>query len=262
MSYLQHHKRRRTFFIGIFFIAVIISILVFRPTMPRFLTEWAHMLGVPVWQAKNTLVAQAGGILSLLSSKRSLLEENVLLQEEVDRLRLQLLASSALEDEVKRLADVATQRSEEGSVLAAVLVKPNVAPYDTLIIDRGRDDGLIKGDRVLVEGAIIVGVVTEVYTRSAHVTLFSSPGIESAVVIGPSHIQSVARGRGGGNFEAVLPRGVAIEKGDEILMPGISPLLFGVVEEVIAKPSDSFQTILFKNPVNASEIYYVELIPQ
>jgi cell shape-determining protein MreC len=104
--------------------------------------------------------------------------------------------------------------------------------------------------------------VTEVYQRSSIVTLFSSPGVLTSVVIGPSHIQATAEGKGGGNFEAVLPRGVAVQEGDAILMPGINPLLFGTILKILAAPSDSFQTILFKNPVNMFELYYLELVPK
>ena len=99
--------------------------------------------------------------------------------------------------------------------------------------------------------------LNEVFKNSARATLFSFPGRSADVLIGDSGIITTAIGRGGGNFEAKLPREIEIEAGDPIVIPEIDSHIFAVVEDVVSKPTDSFQTIYFKNPVNISELEWV-----
>ena len=42
-------------------------------------------------------------------------------------------------------------------------------------------------------------------------------------------------GRGGGNFEMIIPRDLTVSKGDQVVLPGISPYVVGIVETITSR---------------------------
>ena len=194
----------------------------------------------------------------LIESKQSLIIENGNLRQEIQKLNGRLLEFNRLVAENLDLKNL-LGRKEIGysEILVQIMSGPNQTPFDTILIDRGEAAGVKLGDRVIAVGSVPIALVTEVFKNSARATLFSFPGRSADVLIGDSGIITTAIGRGGGNFEAKLPREIEIEAGDPIVIPEIDPHIFAVVEDVVSKPTDSFQTIYFKNPVNISELEWV-----
>src|SRR3989344_7842889 len=58
-------------------------------------------------------------------------------------------------------------------ILGAVLLRPPATPYDTLVIDAGKEEGAVVGDYVSAGGSGLVGTISEVYAHAARVRLFS-----------------------------------------------------------------------------------------
>jgi len=56
-----------------------------------------------------------------------------------------------------------------------------------------------------------------------------------------------------------LPRDFVLEKRTEIILPGITPYIVGIVETIISDPRDSFQKALLVSPVNIQELKFVEV---
>ena len=81
------------------------------------------------------------------------------------------------------------------------------------------------------------------------------------VLVGTSTVEKTATGMGGGNFSLQMPVGSNVNIGDPIIIPSISANIFSMVEKIDSEPTDSFETILFKSPVNISELQYVEVVP-
>ncbi len=104
-----------------------------------------------------------------------------------------------------------------------------------------------------------IGLITEVDSSTSKVELFSSPGKKYNVEIGKKHVTVTATGRGGGTFEAVLPREANVEVGDVVIIPSIEPLAFATVTSIISDPARPFATILFQSPVNTFELHWVEV---
>ena len=116
-----------------------------------------------------------------------------------------------------------------------------------------------------------IGRVSVVYPFSSKVTLFSSPGEKTEVVIEgkPARLNDISRsggnvfteliGRGGGNFETILPRDFILNKGDTVTLPGIVPYVIGVVETTISDPRDAFTKVLLTIPLNIFELKFVEV---
>ena len=148
---------------------------------------------------------------------------------------------------------------EPERTLAVVLAKPDMTPYDTLIIDVGKDDNVSVGDTILFEN-VILGEVSEAYQTTSKVWLYSSHGEYVDVFIGDNAITAEAKGLGGGNFEIELPRNVDVFVGDSIYIPKFHPQILGIVEHINSDPNDAFERILFRSPVSLFSLRFVDVI--
>ena len=165
-------------------------------------------------------------------------------------------------------------------ILGSILSKPNQSPYDTLVIDVWDNKGIKVGDIVFALSNVPIGRVGIVYNFSSKVVLFSSPGEKTQVVVPAGSSGTVeaggdtrpndrnlpvgqvfteAVGRGGGNFEIILPRDIVLAKGAEVVLPGINSNVLGIVEAIVSDPRDSFTKILLTSPVNIFELKFVEV---
>ena len=164
-----------------------------------------------------------------------------------------------LQNENADLKKLLETRASSSSVVAYVLKKPPFSAYDTFIIDAGTDAGVENGDKVFAIGGVIIGEIAEATPFTSKVKLYSSHGEKYEVFIGQANVQATATGRGGGSFEAVLPRDVKISEGDAVTIPHLTTTVFGVVKKVIADPARAFSTILFSQPINIYEQKWVEI---
>lgn len=227
---------------------------------PQTVSGFLHTIARPLWNAQRATVALMEGVPHFLQSKQKLIEENNTLSDKIKVMQLQLYSRNVLYEENKELKELLGRETAEHTLLAGILSRPNSSLYDTFVIDIGRNAGVGEGARVMVSGDIVIGIVDAVFKNTSLVTLFSTPGEETEIVIGPQQIIATAIGRGGGNFIAQLPRDVGIEEGDSIVIPGVDTKLFGIVETIEADITQPFQTILFKNPVNMAEIRWVQVV--
>jgi len=227
---------------------------------PSMLTGVTHTIAYPFWVLEQRATTIVTDTAEVLRSKQALIRENKELKKQIQALQPQLRSRNLLYEENSTLKELFDRTTEEDTVLAVVLARPNTSLYDTLIVDVGTKNGVVSGDKVVVSGDIVVGIVDKVFAQTTVIKLFSTPGEEVIVMIGTQQIETTATGRGGGNFVARLPRDVGVEEGDSIIMPGITIKLFGVIEKIVTDPTQPFQTILFKNPVNMAEIGWVQII--
>jgi len=167
--------------------------------------------------------------------------------------------NSILDDNSKMEEILGRKNAKANIVLAGILSKPNQSPYDTLIIDAGANNGIAPGQRVFALGNVPIGRIAEVYSNSAKVILYSNPGEQTEVVISGKDTFMQIVGRGGGNFEMILPRDFVIENGTEVVLPGITPYTVATVQTIISDPRDSFEKALLASPVNIQELKFVEV---
>ena len=57
----------------------------------------------------------------------------------------------------------------------------------------------------------------------------------------------------------ILPRDLEILGGEQVVLPGITPYVVGIVETVISDPRDPFSKALLSSPVNIQELKFVEI---
>jgi cell shape-determining protein MreC len=195
----------------------------------------------------------------IIQSKYSLVKQNKALSDEVAARDRSLMALDTLKNENETLK-IALDRSGKGDfVLGVILTRPPVSPYDTLILDIGSSNGVKVGNKVYAEGNVLIGDVEEVFSGQSKVSLFSTSGRSTQVLVGTSTIAAEAIGKGGGNFFIKLPATAKIVQGATVTVSQIHPHTFGIVGNITFDSSSSLQTILFKSPVNIRELNFVEV---
>ncbi|MEK7179174.1 MAG: rod shape-determining protein MreC [Patescibacteria group bacterium] len=256
----RQHKEPFIVLAGGIILVVIILFLIWRVSaVSDVLSRGMLRLGVPLLSLEQKATESAVRSNTLVS-KKTLIKDNEALREENAAFRVSLLGYSIIKKENEELRSLLGRTGlYHTRILSAVLSKPPRAPYDTLIIDVGTEDGISQGDRVFAFRDVAIGTVVLADESASKVKLFSSPGEDIDVVVGDDHIAAIAHGRGGGNFELRLPRGVHSAAGDPIVFPSMGIEIAGVVEYVESDPSSSFQTVIFKSPVNMFELRFVEV---
>ena len=235
----------------VLFLAALIILL--RVTAPDILVSIAK----PAWR----LGASAESGLSALSG----LFHNAALRE-AERARLvgEVAALSAentvLAERARDLETVlGTRLSPPESIVAGVLARPPIVPYDVLITDQGSRAGVIIGVSVRGAGGIPLGTVESVTEYTSHVVLHSAPARQTAGWIGASRVPVTLIGQGAGAFVASVSRDTGVEAGDLILVSGGGALPIGVIENVKTDPSSPLATLFVRPLANPFSITWVTI---
>lgn len=247
-------------------IAVILIIIFY--TAGGILFGWLRpsliFLFKPLWSSGQYLAEFADRWRQQFQSNQTLITKNVALTEKVRQLEAQLVSYRSLTEENRHLKEILGREDAAIPPLIASILAPAVDfPYGIILLDLGRKNAtrpLTVGDQVRVEGKIIIGRVVNVDDNSSQVRLLSANDQITPVVVGVENLAAEAHGLGGGNFSISLPRGLSIAEGELVRMTNSGEeLIVGTVTETISRPSDPFQKIIFKSPININELKEVEI---
>jgi cell shape-determining protein MreC len=210
------------------------------------------------------VVGQVGGeMFSQFSSKAFLIAQN-------DALRASLASSSvALADRNLLYQENLSLKSRLGrqinthSLLSAVVMRPPGVPYDTMVLDVGKADGVAFNDLVFAKGEVLIGKITEVGNSTSRATLFSAPGESYSAILrhvgAPGSIAITVIGQGGGSLYAEVPASTPAQIGDSVIVPSINIEFLGGVSAVHQTEGESFKKIYLELPANIFELTYVEV---
>src|SRR3990172_1419612 len=224
MNYLRDNRlaagrRQKKIKAIIFFAILFLLVILIRQPIFDFFSSVSQSLGLPIWSVTNKVQDELAGV---LRTKQSLLEENQRLNDELMAGIAEAADRRVLLDENLELKNILGRRDGKNLTLAVILVKPNKSPYDTMIVDIGRDSDVSLGQRVFAYGNILIGVVAEVYSNTSLVKLFSTPKETIDVILGDKNAYVQAIGRGGGNFEITVSKDQDAALGTEAVIPGIT----------------------------------------
>ena len=260
MSYLLDKKTKRKKFhyiLVVFFVCLIL--FYFRLGIWRGLAFMSHAFFRPVLVAGNSVGEKFKNFGAYLAFKSSLYSENEKLKYEILENQTDRANYNSVLAENISLKEILGRKDEKANmILSAILSKPNQSPYDTLVIDAGIKQSLQIGDIVFAFGNIPIGRVSDVYSNSSKVTLFSNRGEKTQAIVGKGVFVELV-GRGGGNFEMILPRDFILVKGDQVVLPGITSHIVGIIETILSDPRDPFIKALLVSPVNIQELKFVEV---
>ncbi len=224
--------------------------LIFSPSSAERLTGGLERITYGILGKESALSKNIEAYRALFKNKEALLKENEKIKQKLIPEGLLSKQIEGLEKENERLKALLGRKGGRALTLASVISKPNRSPYDTVIIDIGQDHNISLGSRVFVFGDILIGSVEKVYEKTALVSLFSTSGNEFETRIGEGWTPVIVSGRGGGSFEATVPRALGIKEGDEVIVPSLNRTVIGYVASVIADPRDPLEKVFITSPVS------------
>lgn len=251
----RRQNKRSRLLPALFVLALLVTALSLLP-MPAFLSRITHSVAVPFLRAEAALGNMFSPLTVYLHTKKYLMDEIRRLEVERESLIRAGLMNAYLLNENQQLRDALNRDpGTEKGVVASVLAGPSRTPYDTLVIDAGKNESIPIGGLVVSPSGYALGTVTSVFDRSAIVTLFSSSEQATRVMIGTSSLHSLkALGHGGGTFEIQVPRENTVDAGSAVLLPGTPAYPLGSVEKIIANETSAYQSVLFAHPINIFSI--------
>ncbi len=265
MSYLLDKKlqRKKISIFATFFVFFVV-LFYFRVGVFRVLSSTAGVVFRPIFFVGNKIGGGFSNIPAYFSSRSNLEKEIAVLNAKINESNIALLNLNSVAEENIKLKEILNRKDEKKSiVVASILAKPNQSLYDTLVVDAGTKQNIKEGSMVFAFGNVPIGRVVDVGGFSSKIVLFSSSKEKMNVIVsGRENIKDVYMevvGRGGGNFEMILPRDILLEKGDQVMLPGIRPYIIGIVETIISDPRDAFTKVLLVSPVNIQELNFVEI---
>jgi hypothetical protein len=173
-------------------------------------------------------------------SRMELLSEINSLKQKISEENGQDAVLSYIMEENKELRAL-LQATSSPRVLAGVIARPPLTPYDTIIIDRGSHDGVVEHAPVYHGKNIAIGYVRKVFKEHALIALFSSPGVESTVYIFGPDFFTRAYGEGGGIIRLSIPQGMLVEAGNTVVLPSVDTGVLGIVDQVESTPTEPEQ---------------------
>ncbi len=113
---------------------------------------------------------------------------------------------------------------------------------EVLVIDQGRDAGVKKGDLVIDENRLLVGVVSEAGGNISKISIASNIGTAYEVLVLPLGVSSLARGIGARAISLdLIPGDVPLRRGDLVVLLGIGNEARG---ERVAENNSRFSLLL------------------
>lgn len=205
----------------------------------------------PVMRASSAVSGGTHAFFSRFGNAEALTLENEQLREEQAALAA---LNEALRQKLEAVEGLAPAAPE---VIAGVLARPPVSPYDTLIISAGTEHGVSIGMAAYAPGGVPIGAVSEALAQFSRITLYSSPGIVVSGWVGSVPIE--IRGKGGGSYQAAASRTAGIRAGDIVYAMGPGKLLLGSVARIDSDPTLSSVTLHITGAANLFSLSWIGL---
>lgn len=260
----KRFSRRRNSIIGAYpwlgpvaavLIVLAVLFLVLRLLLPGALVA----IATPLWTGGSALSAGVGNTFSFFGDKQEIIDDRNRYREEATALYVE---NQTLEARVRDLERLLGNRTEPtAGILAGVLTRPPVSPYDVLVVDQGSDAGIVVGNRVSGIGGLPLGVVESVTRNSARILMYSAPRKETESWVGDTRIPVSLIGEGGGAMRAEVAREAGIVVGDFVYVAGPGAIPLGTVTAVGNDPSSPRSRVDIKPLANPFSVTWVTIHP-
>lgn len=256
MNFRQNKpKTRKIFWIGI--LLVLILVFSMSENVSHFFSSIGFSFTKPFFNLGASINNWTTNQFVVFYDKKDLEQENKDLKEKINEMQANLLSLEILENENKELKNLLSRTDEDQYIIGYVLSRPPQSPYDILIADIGSKNNIEEGMEVTAYGNILIGYVSEVFSKTSKIKMISFSKNETNAVLLNLNIPVIAIGQGNGNFEIELPKDVEIQQGEKVVTLGEKPLLLGIVEKIESSPTDPFQKIYFRTPINIQELKHI-----
>ncbi len=255
-----NRRKNKKFILSGALVALILIVVIFGDFSFGIINKPIMYIVRPFFGTKNVFGHWWQNLKTEFNEKKSLQEENEMLREKIMQMETKITRSEILEKENVILKNTFSAEEKQNFLLASIIFRPPMTPYDILIIDSGSDSGIKEGMQVSAFGNVLLGYVADLFSDTSKIKLISSFGEETNVILESSGIPAIAIGRGGENFEIMLPRAVKVDVGERIITLGKRPMLIGIVEKIEHQEADPFQKLIFRLPINIQYLSHVFLL--
>ncbi len=261
MSYLLDKRIQQKRFSKIAIGVVLFLILFFfRSNIWNGFSNVSAVVFRPVLVSGHNIGNKFKSVGAYFAFKSSLSLQNQNLQSKLDEANARMANYDTLVADDASMKEILNRKDTKlNMTLANILSKPSQSEYDTLVVDAGSNQAVKVGDLVFALGNVPIGRVSNVYNSSAKIILFTNSGEKTQAIVSSKNVFMELDGRGGGNFEMILPKDFVLQKGDQVVMPGINSYLLAITQSVISDPRDPFEKALLTSPVNIQELKFVEI---
>lgn len=198
----------------------------------------------------------------------SLRQRNAELESEVAALRAQVIELSERASQVDTLAALVdySRANPESRYVAADVIGRDPSPFlHYIIINRGSNDGILRGMPVVTDQGL-VGRVDAVIADASRIQLITDPLSAVNIRLQSSDVEAVLSGSVTGDLSLnLIPQDVTIEEGDLVLTSGLgggypTDLIIGQVTNIRKREADLFQEASVQPVVDFSRLSIVLVI--
>lgn len=206
----------------------------------------------PLFKASDSFSRASKGLFSGFSDAAALALKNERLLNENAALASENQALVKKIESISGLADT-------NGIIAGVVARPPISPYDTIILSGGSNGGITLGMEAFGEGGVPLGVVSSVLADFSRVTLFSTPGRATGGWVGRKNLPVTLLGSGAGALHAFVARSAGVSVGDAVFVPGPGMLHIGSVAHVEADSTSPSITLRIAPSLNLFSVAWVTL---
>lgn len=193
-----------------------------------------------------TLSQENGQLRASLNQKEALAITNAELKHENELLRKELSIAS----------------ESHGNLIAAhVITRTSSVSQQSIVVNKGQEDGLTKGMAVIAQG-YLVGVVEESLPKTGRITLITSAQTLLPVVLQSSRSLALLKGGISGIVADEIPRDVTVLADEAVVTSNTGNIIksgipVGRITVVSSGKSDVFQTARVASPIDFSRLEIV-----
>ena len=175
------------------------------------------------------------------SDKETLRARIITLEEELRGRGMESQEVTVLRSENEELRQLLGRSTEGERIAVSVIAQPPMLPYDAVLIDGGRAEGIEEGAVAYHYGDRAIGMVSRVYGHTSLVTLFSTPGVSTTVYILGPDIFTTAYGVGDGTIRVSVPQDIVLHEGDVVVLPALDGGILGSITTLDKVPTEPEQ---------------------
>jgi rod shape-determining protein MreC len=253
--------------IGIIVIALItafvfLNLTGFSKPVKNFFYSFSQPIQKTLWKTGDNVSDFFGGILEIKIMKKEL--EAVYLENQA--LRGQIAALKELKKENEDLRNALNIGLEKDFELELAQITGKDVSQDSILVDKGSKDGILKGFPVITSQKILLGRIGEVYENFSEVILISNKDSSFSAEIQDKDASGIVKGEGNLRlYLDLIPKNKEISKGEFVIttaLGGIFPkgILVGEITEVKKTDIQPFQTAEIKPSFKIEELDSVFII--
>jgi len=249
--------KRRSLLIWLVVAIAVIVIFIIPSAISRKSSDFILAITTPVSRVLVSAGRKITNTFSVISEIGNLRKDNQRLTEDLVRAKVDSARLTELEienNELRKQLEYKEAHPEMKLVPTNVVGLDPTNFYDTIVVDKGSNDGITQGIAVISLG-VLVGKIDEVWGESSRVLLITSKDSIIQVMLENSRTTGILKGGISGMTLENIPLDTPIAGGENIITSGLGGklpkgILIGKAGKEISAKSDIFKAIEVKSPIN------------